>query len=381
MPNVEVIKLPENFKPSDYNFSEWLLHQLTLAYCDARKGKRRSRDERRFEAHAMENLVILRDDIIHRRYAPSRGIAFVTTKPVLREIFAAPFRDRIVHHFLYNMVAGWWDKKFIYDSYSCRKGKGTLLGIKRLEHHIRSVSRNYTRKAYVIKLDISGYFMSLPRKGLYDLVREGAKVQYAERDDMKDLVCYLWEKIIFDDPVKGVKRRPPLSRWDKLPKNKSLFGQPPGKGIVIGNLSSQLLSNIYLDRLDKYVMYELGYRHYGRYVDDFYMVVTEEEYAQAKKDIKKIEEFLRGIGLTLHPKKRHIQEVQKGVEFLGVVVYPYHTVMGKRFKRNFYQAAAEVGMGRREIDSVVSYLGHSTHFSSKKIAHRVFERMGWDYCF
>lgn len=379
MPNVEVIKLPENLKPSDYDFSEWLLHQLTLAYYDARKGKRRSRDERRFEAHAMENLIILRDDIIHRRYAPSRGIAFVTTKPVLREIFAAPFRDRIVHHFLYNMVAGWWDKKFIYDSYSCRKGKGTLLGIKRLEHHIRSVSRNYTRKAYVIKLDISGYFMSLPRKGLYDLAREGAKVQYSRRDDMRDLVCYLWEKIIFDDPVKGVKRRPPLSRWDELPKNKSLFGQVPGKGIVIGNLSSQLLSNIYLDKLDKYVMYELGYRHYGRYVDDFYIVVTEEEYAQAKKDIKKIEEFLCGIGLTLHPKKRYIQEVQKGVEFLGVVIYPYHTVMGKRFKRNFYQAAAEVGMGRREIDSVVSYLGHSTHFNSKKLAHRVFERMGWDY--
>ena len=307
------IKLPDDLPPSDYDFSEWLLHQLEIAYLDARKGKRRSRDEYRFEAYLLENLVTLRDDILHKRYTPSRGIAFVTTKPVLREIFAAPFRDRVVHHFLYNMVAEWWDRKFIYDSYSCRKGKGTLLGIKRLQHHIASVSRNYTRRAYVIKLDIQGYFMSLPRKALYDLVREGAKEQFKDRPDLGGLITYIWEKIIFDDPVKGVKRRPPLSRWDRLPKNKSLFCQPPGKGIVIGNLSSQLLSNIYLNQLDKFVQYGLGYKHYGRYVDDFYIVVTEEEFPQAKKDITKIREFLYGIDLTLHPKKYYIQEVQKGV--------------------------------------------------------------------
>ena len=212
--------------------------------------------------------------------------------------------------------------------------------------------------------------MSLPRKGLYDLVREGAKEQFVDRPDLRDLVMYLWEQIIFDDPVKGVRRRPPLSRWNDLPKDKSLFCQPPGQGIVIGNLSSQLLSNIYLDQLDKYVKYVLGYRHYGRYVDDFYIVVPEEQYEQAKRDIAKIEAFLKVIGLTLHPRKRYMQEVSKGVEFLGVVVYPYHIVMGKRFKRNFYQAAREVGMGQREIDSVVSYLGHSTHFNAKKLAER-----------
>ena len=375
----DVVDFAADAKPADYDFSEWLLHQLEIAYQEARKGKRRSRDERRFEVHALENLVILRDDIIHRRYKPSRGIAFITLKPVMREIFAAPFRDRIVHHFLYDMVADWWDKKFIYDSYSCRKGKGTLLGIERLQHHIRSVSRNYTRPAYVIKLDVQGYFMSLNRKALYDLARDGAKEQFASQEFKRDLVCYLWEQIIFDDPVKGVKKRGPLSRWDELPKNKSLFCQPPGQGIVIGNLSSQLLSNIFLDQLDKFVMYELGYKHYGRYVDDFYIVVTEEEYVQAKRDVFKIEEFLAGLGLTLHPKKRYMQEVNKGVEFLGVVVYPYHTVMGRRFKRNFYQAAEEVGMGRRDIDSIISYLGHGEHFNARRLEARVFDRMGWEY--
>lgn len=366
-------------KPVDYDFSEWLLHQLIKAYFDARKGKRRTLDEYTFEANWLENLKILRDDIIHKRYKPSRGIAFVTLKPVRREIFAAPFRDRVVHHFLYNMSAGWWDRRFIYDSYSCRVGKGVLFGIKRLEHHIRSVSKNYTEPTYVIKLDIQGYFMSLSRKGLFEKVTWGLDKQFADNKPRRDLLLYLWREIIFDDPVKDVKKRGPLSRWDDLPKNKSLFGQPKGQGIVIGNLSSQLLSNIYLGQLDRFMQYELGYKHYGRYVDDFFYVVPAKDFDKAKADIKLIREFLKGIGLTLHPKKVHIQEVSKGVEFLGVVIYPYHTVMGKRFKRNFYKAVYELEIGRGEIESVISYLGYAKHHNARKLCKRVFSRAGWDY--
>ncbi len=369
------------FRPLDYNFNEWLLHKLEEAFFEARKGKRRTKDEYRFEAYWLDNLINLRDDIIYRRYKPSRGIAFITHRPVIREIFAAPFRDRIIHHFLFNMCADWWDRRFIYDSYSCRKGKGTLFGIQRLEHHIRSVSQNYKKPAYVIKLDIQGYFMSLPRIELYKKIKWGLEQQYAGDAPRRDLLLYLWREIIFDDPIKDVKRRGSPKAWDKLPKNKSLFWQPPGQGIVIGNLSSQLLSNIYLDQLDRYVKYELGYKHYGRYVDDFYIVVGQGEFEQAKRDIEKIRKFLKGIKLTLHPKKVYIQEVKKGVGFLGVVIYPYHTVMGKRFKDHFYEASAKVGMGKNDIESVVSYLGHSKHFAAKKLASRVFERMGWRYEF
>lgn len=376
-----VLKVKEDFKPDDYDFAEWLLHQLIKAYFEARDGKRRTRDEYQFEVNWLENIKILRDDILHRRYKPSRGIAFITTRPVIREIFAAPFRDRIVHHFLFNMCADWWDKRFIYDSYSCRENKGTLLGIKRLEHHIRSVSQNYTKPAYIIKLDIQGYFMSLSRKGLYEKIKWGLERQYKADKPRQDLLRYIWAQIIFDDPVKGVKKRKPLARWRKLPKNKSLFDQPPGRGIVIGNLSSQLLSNIYLDQLDRYIKYTLGYQHYGRYVDDFYFVVPAEDLERAKRDIEKIRRFLRSIGLILHPKKVYIQDVRKGVEFLGVIVYPYHTVMGKRFKRNYYRAVLEVGMGYRDIESVVSYLGHSKHFNAKRLSARIFAKMGWEYHF
>jgi len=233
----------------------------------------------------------------------------------------------------------------------------------------------------VIKLDIQGYFMSLKRKELYKKIKWGIDQQFRDNKARRDLLLYLWREIIFDDPIKGVKRRGSIKDWNDLPANKSLFCQPPGQGIVIGNLSSQLLSNIYLDQLDRFMRFELGYKHYGRYVDDFYYIVSEEELEKAKCDIEKIRCFLKKIGLTLHPKKVHIQEVKKGVEFLGVVIYPHRTVMGKRFKRNFYRAAEEVAAGKRDLDSAISYLGHSKHFNGKRLASRVFERVGWRYQF
>ena len=107
----------------------WLLIKLTQAFQEARKGKIKTCDEHTFEQHWVENIVSLRNSILEYRYKPSASVTFVIFDPMVREIFAAPFRDRVVHHFLYNMQAGWWDRRFIYDSYSCRIGKGTTCGI------------------------------------------------------------------------------------------------------------------------------------------------------------------------------------------------------------------------------------------------------------
>lgn len=363
--------------PAEDKVGEWLLEKLYFAYLEARKNKRSTTDEHRFELNAMENIVILRDDILNRRYKPTRGIAFITHDPVTREIFAAPFRDRIVHHFLFNMVAEWWDKRFIYDSYSCRKEKGTLFAIKRLQHHINSVSRNGTRKAYVIKLDIQGYFMSLPRKKIYERISWGIDLQYVgeEREWLRKLLKYLWREIVFDDPTFKVKRKGSIHEWDDL------FCQPPGQGIVIGNLSSQLISNIYLDQLDRYVTMTLGYKHYGRYVDDFYVVVSAEELKKALKDIEKISEFLKGIGLVLHPKKRYIQEVKHGTAFMGAIVYPYAIIPGKRIKNRSYKALWKYQIGFGSEESVVSYLGHLKHMKHKKFLRKAFEAFGDEYRF
>lgn len=358
----------------------WLMKKLYEAYLDARKNKRHTKDVYLFELNLADNLKQLCADLIHRRYKPSRGIAFVIKRPVMREIFAAPFRDRIVHHLLYNLSYDWWDRRLIYDSYSCRNNKGTLFGVMRLKHFIHSVSKDYTQEAYVMKLDLKGYFMSMPRSLLYERVVWGLERQFANNMVLLNFLKYVWKEIVFDDPTKEVFIRGKHRDWRYLPKSKSLFCQPAGRGIVIGNLSSQMLSNILLDALDRYVKYDLKYKCYGRYVDDSFFVVTKDELPKLKKDVKKIEKFLSDeLGLTLHPNKRYLQEVHKGVEFLGVVIYPYHIVPTRRFMNNFYRAAAEVGMGYRDDSSVLSYLGHSAHCNSSKMTAKVFRYYGWNY--
>ncbi len=107
------------------------------------------------------NLLALHDDIESRTYRIQKSICFINFKPVQREIFAAEFRDRVVHHLIYNYIAPIYEKGFIYDSYSCRKGKGTHFGINRIKKFIRSCSKNYTTDCYILKLDIKGYFMAM----------------------------------------------------------------------------------------------------------------------------------------------------------------------------------------------------------------------------
>ena len=365
------------------DIESWLLAELTKAFYLARRAKRTTNDEQSFEMRMHENLLQLRDDILDGTYKPGHGIAFIVHEPVIREIFAAPFRDRVVHHFLYIGVAEWWDRRLIYDCYSCRVGKGTLFGIKRMAHHIQAVTNGYRDPAYSIKLDVQGYFMSLPRSRLFERIVWGLDRQFQEKGARYEIYKRVWKEVIFDDPIVGVRKRGNLKDWDILPKSKSLFCQPPGKGIVIGNLSSQLLSNIYLDMLDRFIVYDPGYKHYGRYVDDFYLIVTPEEFAQAKKDLKKIDVFLTDLGLKLHPKKIHIQEVRKGTAFLGMVVYPGRIVPGKRVQRNYQEALYKmVGSGThtdRGLDVVTSYMGMMKHVDGRKTQERLFARAGLDY--
>lgn len=153
----------------DY-FENKLLEDLFKAYFDARRNKRNTINALAFERDFEENLFEVFDDIIAGTFEPKPSICFIVSKPVKREIFAADFRDRIVHHLIYNYIAPIFEKSFINDSYSCRKGKGTHYGIKRVDHFIRSCSLNYTRDCYILKLDIKGYFMSINRTKLFDKI-------------------------------------------------------------------------------------------------------------------------------------------------------------------------------------------------------------------
>ncbi|MBQ2695549.1 RNA-directed DNA polymerase [Candidatus Saccharibacteria bacterium] len=362
-------------------YENQLLAELYVAYLEARaNGKRKTRDEQQFEVDEMLNLKILCKKLLDKTYQPSRGIAHIIHNPVIREIFAAPFVDRVVHHWIYDKIYEWWDKHFLYDAYSCREKKGTLMGIKRLDLMIRRASGNYARPVWVVKMDIQGYFMSLDRKKLYDRVIWGLDQQYVNKKHLKEyeLLKYAIHEIIFDNPVEGVRRRGWPKQWKNLPRNKSLFWQPEGFGIVIGNLTSQLFSNIYLDQLDRYIYYTLGYKYYGRYVDDFFIVVNEEQMKHLMRDVEAIREYLRRMGLTLHPKKFYIQKMDKGTQFLGGVVYPGHIQPSERIKKNYTKAVKRYAKGKKLVDSIVSYMGHVVHLSHKEFERKVYEVVGWE---
>lgn len=359
----------------------WLFQELYKAFLQARKHKTKTQDYNDFAEHETENIQSLVHTIVTRKYIPSRGVAFVVHDPVEREIFAAPFRDRVVHHFLYNQNAEWWDRRFIYDSYSCRVGRGASLAVSRLHRMERRASLNFTKQVYIFKGDIQSFFMSLDRARLYAIVLEGLKKQYPNGGFQFRVCKFLWYQVIMDDPTINVRRRGPLSDWDirNLPFNKSLFNQPIGQGIVIGNLTSQLLSNIYLDQLDKFIKNTLGYKFYGRYVDDFFILVTEDEKEQFFKDLRRIEAFLTGLGLTLHPKKRYFQPIEKGVHFVGATIYPRAVIPGKRLRNNSKRAFQEVIAGKRKVSSVPSYLGLMSQYDSGAVLTEIFEKVGWNY--
>lgn len=357
-----------------------LLYSLWEAYRMAKRAKCRTEDENKFEMFAMENLIQLSEDIKNRKYKPSRSRAFVVHKPVDREIFAAPFRDRIVHHWLFAMNGAWWDSHYIFDSYSCRSKKGTLFGAERLQSFMEKASKAGSQEAYIIKIDISGYFMSLKREKLYKRILFGLNKQYPHGGWEYETCRYLWFEIIFDDPTDHVRRVGSLKEWERLPKRKSLFFQPDGQGIVIGNLTSQSLSNIFMDQFDRFMKQEMKFKYYGRYVDDAVVVINADEKADAlRKFHKEIPEFLKSLGLTMHPNKFHVQSIKKGCPFLGYNVHRCFITINKRTRGNYWQAIRDYLTGKKELESIISYVGHTRHASAEKLNKKVLAEAGIDY--
>jgi RNA-directed DNA polymerase len=359
-----------------------LLFDLFQAYYDARKHKRRTLSQLRFEINLESNIIELYNDLKNRRYKVSRSMCFIISDPVKREIFAASFRDRVVHHLLYNYISPVLDNSFICDSYSCRKGKGTMYGVKRLQHHIRSCSDNYTKECYVLKLDISGYFMNINRQILFDIVlKKLSNKEYKE----KELVYLLLKEIIFSDPTEKCFVKGKKDDWTDLPHNKSLFHSSEGCGLPIGNLTSQLFSNVYLSLLDEYVKNKLKIKHYGRYVDDFYIIHNSNNYLASL--IPSIKDFLTTtLFLNLHPNKIYLQNVNNGINYLGAYLKPYRQYLSKRTVRNLYSALSELynikddDSKSKKIRSVLnSYLGYASHFKEYRLINSLINRNQWLY--
>ena len=370
-----------------------LLIDLFQAYYDARRYKRNTMSALNFEINLERNLIELYQELKNGTYEISPSLAFIIFDPVQREIIASPFRDRVVHHLVFNYINPIFEKIFINDSYSCRVGKGTSYGINRISQFIRSSSRNYHQNSYVLKLDISGYFMSINQKRLYVKVKKYLlrnSVNYPF--DLK-LILALLKKIIFHDYIKDCIIRGGQVNWLKLPRNKSLFFTPPGFGLPIGNLTSQLFSNVYLNDIDHYIKRTLKFKYYGRYVDDFIIVDNDKERLRAV--IVTITDYLAAnLDLKLHPQKIYLQHYTKGVNFLGAIVKPHRIYIRNRTKNNFYRAIAKVNnvLKGEEIDklkllkilaSTNSYLGmmgqYRTYYLRRKILTSKLDHIFWKF--
>lgn len=341
---------------SERHHADFSFEELVQAYLDCRETKRNSASALAFELNLERNLCQLHDELNSGIYRPGRSICFVITRPKPREVWAAEFRDRIVHHLLYNRIAPRFYAGFIADSCACIPGRGTLYGAKRLEAKIRSITENWSKPAHYLKLDIANFFVSINKH----VVRELLAKRISEPWWMQ-----LAEQVLFHDPRENFEFRGNSYLLNRVPSHKRLTSQPSHLGLPIGNLSSQFFANVLLDALDQHIKHGLRCRHYVRYVDDMVLLHASPQCLnQARADI---EAWLpEHLGLRLNPAKTILQPVERGVDFVGQVIKPWRC---STRRRTFNEALSRTGqMPADELfETANSYFGllrqasHSHH--------------------
>lgn len=303
--------------------------ELVQAWLDCRRAKRHSASAQAFEADAERNLCALRDELLAGAWQPGRSICFVITRPKPREVWAAQFRDRIVHHLLYNRVAPAFLAAFSSASCACIPGRGTLYAAELVERHVRSVTQNWSRPAHYLKCDLANFFVAIDKGVVFELLARRIRQPWW---------LALAHTVLFHDPRGDVEVRGARRRLDSVPPHKSLFQAPPDTGLPIGNLSSQFFANVLLDPLDQFVKHRLRMRHYARYVDDF--VLIHESPGVLRAHLASIEAFLaERLRARLNPRKTILQPVARGVDFVGQVVRPWARTLRRRTLR---QALARI---------------------------------------
>ena len=362
-----------------------LMHELYLSYLEARKNKRKTSNQLRFEIELEKNIYALAQTILSFNYTPKRSIAFVIFKPVQREIFAADFSDRVVHHFIYRCIYKQIDKKLIFDNYSCRKGKGNLYGVKRLNKFIRCCSNNYQNDAYVLKLDILGYFMNINHELLFKKVMRLLNPNAYYFGIPFETIRYLLNQTIYNNVARNFYTKGSFKDWKGLPSQKSLLNKGDGIGLPIGNLTSQIFGNVFLNDFDHFVKKDLGIKYYGRYVDDMVFVHSDKEYL--KSILNPIKNKINDLGLEIHPKKIALQHYNKGVLFLGHFTKPYRSYISNRTKNNFYQAIDLINKQlikkeRQSWETLVkirnvlnSFLGTLRHANTYQLIEKAFQKL------
>lgn len=329
------------------------------AYLHCRANKRNTASALQFEQALEANIWALYQSLLDGSYQPGRSICFVVTRPRPREVWAAEFTDRIVHHLLYNHIGPRIERSFIADSCACIPGRGTLYAATRLESKIRSVSQNWSKPVFYLKLDLANFFVSIDKQVL--------RRQLATRITEPWWLA-LAEQILMHDPREDYEVRSPAHLFNRVPQHKRLTAQPAHLGLPIGNLSSQFFANVYLDALDQFAKHTLRAKHYIRYVDDF--VFLHESPQQLNQWLAKVEAFLPSLGAKLNPTKTILQPVDRGVDFVGHVIKPWRRTTRKRslaqaLKRT---AAAPAEDLRETANSYFGLLGQASHSAKDRAA-------------
>jgi len=360
---------------------EHLLYQLHLSYLQARKNKRNTHNQLQVEMHQETHLYALAKAIYERKYSPKPCIGFIINKPVMREIFAADFTDRIVHHLLYRCINPIIELKLINDTYSCRTGKGTLYGINRVNHFIRSCSRNYEKRTFILKLDVQAYFMNMQHAIIYNKVVSllpEQKLNYLGVS--RETVLYLLKQTIFNAITENCRIKGSRNDWNGLPASKSLFHYPAGTGLPIGNLTSQMFGNVYLNDFDHFVKQKLRIKYYGRYVDDMIFVHNDRNYLMQVIPLLNTE--LDKAGLKIHQDKIVLVNADEGIPFLGQIIKPYRKYTSNRTKNNFHEAIQSINQTmaiiphfswlqlcdmRATLNSFLGIMRHANTYNLRKV--------------
>ncbi|WAT30113.1 RNA-directed DNA polymerase [Pseudomonas sp. GXZC] len=332
---------------------------LVQAYYDCRRTKRNSDSALAFEIDLERNLIQLHNDLVTGNYRPGRSICFVVTRPKAREVWAAAFRDRVVHHLMYNHVAPRFYASFIADSCACIPGRGTLYAATRLESKIRSASENWSKPVFYLKCDLANFFVAIDKA----VLRKQLEARITE-----PWWLALATQILMHDPREDYETRSPAHLFNRVPQHKRLVAQPARLGLPIGNLSSQFFANVYLDALDQFAKHTLRAKHYIRYVDDF--VFLHESPQQLNQWLAEVEAFLPSLGARLNPTKTILQPVDRGVDFVGHVIKPWRRTTRKRslaqaLKRT---AAAPAEDLRETANSYFGLLSQASHSEKDRAA-------------
>ncbi len=344
---------------------------------DCYKNKHSSIEAASYHFHLSQLRYLI--DRIKNGYKPTTSICFVLDYPVYREVFAANYTDRIVHHYVARMINIVCEQVHTNNenvSHGNRIGYSTLTAHKQIQDNIKEASECYTKPCFVATMDIKGFFMSIDQQMAYDIFLMYADKYYNESD--KCFMLNLIKTLIFHNPTSDCERRSPIEKWDHVPLNKSLFSVKAGKGLPIGNYYSQLIANLFLAPMDD-IIQSSGIR-YTRFVDDLCIVARSSKIIVETRN--KIKAILSEMKLELHPNKFYIQPYQHGVKFCGRVVKPGRAYISNRIRYGLYAMikkyirSPSLNNAYRLQQSVNSYFGLMNGTASyyiKKDAIRLIE--------